>query len=1447
MSIFSPHHNTKENVIKSAIAIDLGAVNTGVFMVTHKKNETPKAEDCAAATIVMPPEGSGLTYSTKTRTAARHRLRGRKRFDMARRVLRLIVTDQLTTSNVTLQAVEQKKLFEALFGLLKRRGYNRLVSENDSTCLEPLDVSVFANHPDLTEFFYETSLSNSEPLICQWENLTQDANRRNAFLEKCPAFNDFKAFLKEEYPEIKELHKKYLDGLKFLRDDCKNINMQVTMGHKHRTQYLKEILTDMTRDSRLSPAVVAFGSVDRLWRLVGNISNLQLRAHRWYFNAPEMISGDRWEPERLQKTIARAFKYFHPATHEQAKEIKQLIADIESAPSITDALCTIDPNRTIPPYEDQNNRRPPVDMTLLLNPDALQKRFGSTWRSWADGLIKRDPSLIDNLDVILVHPDRKSRLPKLGVPTKAPRDYYFSYALQRALDRNKTRDPYALRALSSGVSAQFVHDAKDNLACAIGSQHVDAFIRFAADYYDEVQAAKSGLWSDAAQNLLERSDIHPPMKKRILDILVGNLFGLDQGFGKHFRENLWLEKLSAKSRSTMKSTCGAIEECRKDLGNEFNIAFQTVLSGREYDSKDVTRKLKSIIERIDQVKTFLAAGNIPNAVISRVCNPYSLAQLYTLIETERNGFSNTCISIHLENQWRMTDPDDNGAQCSRLPADAVRPFDGVLRKVLQRQAHELALLSMKELKEKVLVRDSRIDMSVIVEENKFAFSASLATIKKNNLALKKSQTAEQRQRARWTDKNERIKAASMGLCPYTGRPLGSNAEIDHIIPRSLSIQLMGTVFNSEANLIYVSQAGNQDKRNQFYQLSDLDSNYLAKQFGTTDIASITQHIEQTVDNLSKKNILVHFELLNEDEQRCVRHALFLEEASEARNAVMRAMAATNRSRVNGTQAWLIRAFIQKLSDMSASWQKETGNSIEFFSFRTPSQSGHDLRDALSTHEPSFAKPDIQPVASHSIDAMCAYASACNTTRSSDIIGGPVEIADAANVRSDANNPLVHLHPQKCTIVRVTSVDPALKKDFGSKQIFKEGIYAIRFLPILKRGKDLFIGFSLNSKEGKTANCIPVEGKNPEKLFELLLPYFTEQSSTDESNFSCHHLDKPKIFELMNKKAGHVADLTEEENTVLDISTALMYTTERQPLAKHLLTPDGKKFVSKNAITAEKLARIPCAISGKNLPFSAKGILTLPSWFEWLKVINHKDLADKWNQNLNSDENGDAPSFNLDNWLRKYFHMDINTRPRCAVKRVASLPVVVKTSGGFIIKRKNLNDQPIYQLSVINGVKFKGFPQKDGLLEWNQSKALLSKGLYTPNLTSLSMEEIYSDSGCTMNEWRTVHYDKDLDITISMAPGSVNRRYLRVRLPFADFIRWFPDAENKTAMTQPAEINAKFVPDFKNVLSAELAALLGTPRSNLFIEELGEFIQFRYIVSSSTTAMNAAYNSAAVQS
>ena len=81
-----------DNSVNFSLGIDLGAKNTGLFLVTSKaSNNLDGTELSANAYTLVKPDPDKFGYSTVERTAARHRIRGKKRFNLARRLIKLIV------------------------------------------------------------------------------------------------------------------------------------------------------------------------------------------------------------------------------------------------------------------------------------------------------------------------------------------------------------------------------------------------------------------------------------------------------------------------------------------------------------------------------------------------------------------------------------------------------------------------------------------------------------------------------------------------------------------------------------------------------------------------------------------------------------------------------------------------------------------------------------------------------------------------------------------------------------------------------------------------------------------------------------------------------------------------------------------------------------------------------------------------------------------------------------------------------------------------------------------------------------------------------------------------------------------------------------------------------------------------------------------------------------
>lgn len=184
------------------------------------------------------------------------------------------------------------------------------------------------------------------------------------------------------------------------------------------------------------------------------------------------------------------------------------------------------------------------------------------------------------------------------------------------------------------------------------------------------------------------------MKNKILNVIVGQALGVSPAEGTDFIEEIWNSKV--KGRSTVRSICNAIENERKTYGPYFSEDYKFVKTALKEGKteKELSKKFAAVIKvlkMVSEVVPFIGKElRLSDEAQSKFDNPYSLAQLYNLIETERNGFSKVSLAAHLENAWRMT-MTDGSAQCCRLLRIAfvhstdlfAKPSTGILGKLLK--------------------------------------------------------------------------------------------------------------------------------------------------------------------------------------------------------------------------------------------------------------------------------------------------------------------------------------------------------------------------------------------------------------------------------------------------------------------------------------------------------------------------------------------------------------------------------------------------------------------------------------------------------------------------------------------------------------------------------------------------------------------------------------------
>lgn len=1418
--------------ILSPIAIDLGGKNTGLYLTQYAESELPTHNHAIASTLVLPDDGKKMTWSQTARTATRHRIRSNKRRKLAKRLLKVVIEQGF-------RYPLNSKEWEALRGLLNRRGYNRLEVDIDLDALSQTSPTWFAEQ--FPAFFHDQT-----PLNTQWDDLTEDIhNIRDLYqhtligLNKKAQEQQVKATLStNDSGEIKRICK----ALTTITDSIASIITEIDSGAKHRRDYLRNIRDEISKDSRLQNIKNQLGE-EPLYRIIGHISNFQLRTLRWYFNNEAHKASDYYDATELHNTITRWLEGWHPSDQEREAR-KQLLAAFESNQNPLDVLIKQPPELTIPPYEDQNNRRPPKDQTLWLSPRMLVQRYGERWNLWAHALRSRQPEWAEQIDNIIKLYDRNHRRKKTTEAFYTPQNLKDSYFLQRILDRSKALDPYALRRLSLAYSKtqplpQALNNAYDRLQRDIGSQHTEDFLAFCQHYYQETEAARNGLWytSPTTQNLLEKSDLNPPQKKRILHTLVGNILGIEltEEALAQFCENLWRSRI--KGNRTLKGYCTVLEETRKEFGNLFNEQLKRLnylIETGKKDAKKLTTNEKALWQANEY--THIAANAIQqyfgqtDTQKARFSNTYSMAQLYTLLETDRNGFSKISVAAHQETNWRMQTALNNEnepvVRCSRLPADSVRPFDGVLKRILERQAFHIAQQKAAQVKH-AKITNGRLTIPVLIEENRFEFSLGLAELKKSPKTKRdKIQQQLTKQGSPWADKNERIKTASQNTCPYTGKPIGDKGEIDHIVPRAFSTNQYGTVFNSEANLIWCTRAGNRQKRDIAYTLTDLHQRYLMAIYGTSNCTDIEQQIHQTLNTLPKS---FTFDTLDTHQLRDLRHALFLRPENPVRETAERLLATQQKARVNGTQAWLVRRIIQLLEQQLSAWATQQNVAVQYAAARIDAREVSLIRHQLGQTHPKLAKPQNsqQPVASHAIDAMCVLAAAAN-------VPNLYQTLCLGEILSEDTDLLAGLLPNNITIDRIVRKPLYHKTDIASQALFKEGIYGEHFIPLWFYQGKVFAGFELSANNQQNAlELSPADKKDKQALsrfVSLLHPYLKTnlppEALLQHNTPCCVKINKQTAFELLYKVAKQPA--APHELQTADWLEALYYTTVKANIKTRLSTADNKKYASVKEVLSDKKFTINVAL---NNGIKVKGKLTLPAKQDWAQLLaatdQHKHAGHDWDER------------HIDDVITTVFAAG-SKRPHHKVREKFSLPIIDGPSGGFRLRRRTPEGEYIWQLVAVEGSPSIGFSVSDkGEIDWKNT-LLKAEFIHSPNLIPLNYRHQETPPTHTLpfDLWLPVESGLS-DAHISIAPGTKDRRYIKVTQSITEFNAWTGLNENESSIALNDEVKI----DSKHFQTMHNIKLLGKPRSNLFIENIGLTITYWYIVDSSNSDMNAAYQTA----
>ncbi len=380
--------NKKMEII-APLAIDFGAANSGVVSYTYSSGNLLNEPDTVKKGYLF--KVGDIQFSQRNRLARRHQRRGIKRRQMARRLIFLILKDYFK--------IDEIKPETAVFiqSLIRRRGFTYLTEELDESVIKNADPEfLYAEFPEIF------SKKSGESVLEQLLNVASDADKLTKALNDQWIQADKKTLekhIKEKYPDAdKDLINTYKELHGQIKNYTEKVYKAVKEGHKTRKEYFKSIRADIENNwktlKELHTEKPHKLTADGFANLIGNISNLQLRVIRKYFNTPvdpktgkPVESPDVFYPEKLGIKIRKWVRSWH--IDKKADEIKiqkEVYLSLKGKEkNIIEILMSMDPDKTIPPYEDMNNRRIPACQSMILDPINLNKHYPD-WREWTKAL-----------------------------------------------------------------------------------------------------------------------------------------------------------------------------------------------------------------------------------------------------------------------------------------------------------------------------------------------------------------------------------------------------------------------------------------------------------------------------------------------------------------------------------------------------------------------------------------------------------------------------------------------------------------------------------------------------------------------------------------------------------------------------------------------------------------------------------------------------------------------------------------------------------------------------------------------------------------------------------------------------------------------------------------------------------------------------------------------------
>jgi len=1205
----------------SPISIDLGAKYTGVHLGNYSQGESFLDGEYKGVVIV---DNNKKTWSQSSRRTARHTQRSLNRRRLAKRFLRVVLSKAVGL-DISLKINQQQTLEDFLMGMLNRRGYTYID--------EGIDYDALEIHEFKYDFFEKIgeAIHSGETLYNFLERVVREKHS-SVIREK----------LKEE-KEIKgKLQRVTIKIFKDFDEAIEALEKAINGGHKHREEYLETIKRDIEKFVS-KDATQGKITANELWKVVGNISNFQLRFLRKYFNDQRMIQNDLWDEEKFNKLFNRYISSWHVGTSIEISRLKELGA--VSHKEGIELLKKVEPKLTIPPFEDQNNRHPPICETLLLKLEVLNKVLPS-WKNFASK-VAADYKIDFGFPEIEIKDD-------LDLARK------FQIYLDQMM---KEKAPNRINAILT-----FLTNKEPN-------EKLEHFLK---QYYSEQHEARYGYWIQKEDSILSTCGLKTKHKNNMAHYLIGDILNSREKFQteksiEDFKSFLRSVKVG---RRTLLGTLKACSEAQEDYGNSLNFEIKKVLKVQP----DADKGLKKLVEEINhtsiEIQKHLLQSDDQNKKYSNI---YSFAQLYNHLESDIHGFSKTCLYCAKDNSFRNNRPE--GENITRLSRGTEKPIDGIVGRLLDSISWKIALEKEKQLINYTHIKSiSEIILPIVIEENTFSFSFDLKDIKKQqdrsavgrlNKGQIKDEKKEERSVKRFQEKWDRIKNDSKGICPYTGESLSTHGEFDHIIPRSSTKDKFQTVFNSECNLIYCSNKGNIKKGKNVFTLNDLSEKFLKEIWGNDDKIILKNNIVENFKKLEEESKRGRLDFADEEIRKILRFALFVEETRDSAIWILNKMTAT---RVNGTQKYLASLISKKIDIVSK--RNPTFPLIKKKFLFVSANERSDLRELLAHADPSdirWKKDGQQSLQSHIIDAALVYARACEDQKIANELITENVIFSEENVKE-----IQRIIPKSLEIVTMESKHEA-EKDIGATKILAATMTSENYLPIFAYKNNTKIEWKIGFSKDNSVNMR--EGAKVPDWKKYLLPFaeymnqkissFDDIASTLQDGKCLYFtINKTKIYEenlkLKNENKGF-------DETLIKLLDIFSYRIKKISCDSLFIKQEKNKNIG--IYNTSEIAKY-YQQKIKKSDFTEEGNIDLPIKTTIEKI--YKSIKNTTVENLE-----------IICW-KDFFPITVQAqKEHIAVKKTYSLSVLT-TEGNIRVRRLNPKKESVWQLQKNNAILNKGF-------------------------------------------------------------------------------------------------------------------------------------------------------------